>query len=492
MFDNYVLEHLGPDDAWIEISRSSVPTVSGKLGDWNAVQLIAGRYQIRVIAVDQAGNFTQTIPPIEIVLDDTKATATLTKPESNTYVNRSVQIYGIATDENFDRYILDFRSIGLKNQWHSIAVTQLGERKEEGLLANWRLSSLNEGIHEIRLTVFDKSGQFSQDQVRVIVDSTIPKSRIISPVSGQQVPQNISIIGSAYDLNFKKYTIEYGIGKSPVLWRSISKTGFLEAVLDGTLAEWNSPNLIGEYTLRLTVEDQVGQTSNHQIQVSFKDYVDNQRIEHVESLDGRAKLIFPPNCLTEQTIVTINPTTHGYEFAPRNLQLNPRKPATIEFTIHDMNEKIGIFRWDDRNEKSLLGSWKLIGGTSNHQERTISTTVTKLGQYAVLELANSTEEYAENPITSLNSQPRLFSPNRGEKTAISFQLNKPSNVTIKIYNIAGRLRRSFEGKGLISGNHVFWWDGRDNKNNLVVSNIYIITVETGNTIKTKTVVVKNN
>ncbi|MCS5609678.1 MAG: hypothetical protein NZ961_04655, partial [Candidatus Poribacteria bacterium] len=448
-FDTYVLEYLAPNDVWVEISRSAEPLVSSKLGDWNAAQLIAGEYQIRATAFDQAGNFAQTIPPIEIVLDDTKATATLTKPESNTYIHRSVQIYGIATDENFDRYILDFRSIGLENQWHSITVAQLGGLKEESLLANWRLSTLNDGIHEIRLTVFDKSGQSSQDQVRVIVDSTIPKSIIISPVSGQQVPQNISIIGSAYDLNFKKYTIEYGIGKSPVLWRSISKIGFLEAVLDGTLAEWNSPNLIGEYTLRLTVEDQVGQTSNHQIQVSFKDYVDNQRIEHVESLDGRARLIFPPNCLTEQTIVTINPTTHGYEFAPRDLQLNPRKPATIEFTIHDMKEKIGIFRWDDGNDKSLLGSWKLIGGTSNHQERTISTTVTKLGQYAVLELANPTEEYAENPITSLNSQPRLFSPNRGEETAISFQLNKPSNVTIKIYNIAGRLRRSFEGKGLI-------------------------------------------
>lgn len=491
-FDTYVLEYLAPNDVWVEISRSAEPLVSSKLGDWNAAQLIAGEYQIRATAFDQAGNFAQTIPPIEIVLDDTQATATLTKPESNTYINRSVQVYGIATDENFDRYILDFRSIGLENQWHSITVAQLGGLKEESLLANWRLSSLNDGIHEIRLTVFDKTGQSSQDQVRVIVDSTIPKSIIISPVSGQQVPQNISIIGSAYDLNFKKYTIEYGAGKSPVLWRSISKIGFLEAVLDGTLAEWNSPNLIGEYTLRLTVEDQVGQTSNHQIQVSFKGYVDNQRIEHVESLDGHARLIFPPNCLTEQTIVTINPTTHGYEFAPRDLQLNPRKPATIEFTIHDMSEKIGIFRWDDRNDKSLLGSWELIGGTSNYQERTISTTVTKLGQYAVLELANSTEEYAENPITSLNSQPRLFSPNRGEETAISFQLNKPGNVTIKIYNIAGRLRRSFEGKGLISGNHVFWWDGRDNKNNLVVSNIYIITVETGNTIKTKTVVVKNN
>ena len=58
-----------------------MPIVSGKLGYWNAVQLIAGRYQIRVIAVDQAGNFTQTIPSIEIVLDDKRAIATLTRPE---------------------------------------------------------------------------------------------------------------------------------------------------------------------------------------------------------------------------------------------------------------------------------------------------------------------------------------------------------------------------------------------------------------------------
>ena len=70
---------------------------------------------------------------------------------------------------------------------------------------------------------------------------------------------------------------------------------------------------------------------------------------------------------------------------------------------------------------------------------------------------------------------------------IYFSLNE-----IKIYNIAGRLRRSFEEKNLISGNHVFWWDGLDNQNDLVVSNIYIIAVETENTIKTKTVVVKNN
>lgn len=490
-FDIYILEYLAPNGAWAEISKSVESLVSSKLGNWNATQLIAGRYQIRATAFDQAGNFTQTTPPIEIVLDDTRATATLTKPEPNTYINHSVQIYGIATDENFDRYTLDFRTMSSKNQWHLID-TQRDELKGEGLLSNWRLSSLNDGAYEIQLTVFDKSGQFSKDQVNVIVDDTTPKGRITSPVSGQQVPPNISIIGSAYDLNFKRYIIEYGAGKAPILWRSISKIGFLEAVLEGPLAEWNSSNLIGEYTLRLTVEDQVGLTSSHQIHVFFKDYVDNQRIERVESLDGQASLVLPTNCLTEQTIITINPKTHGYEFAPRDLKLNPRKPATIEFMNHRKSNKIGIFRWENHHDRSLPGSWKLIGGTPNYHKQTISTTITKLGQYAVLDLENPIEEHIDGAITRLNSQPRLFSPNHGEETAISFHLNKPGNVKIKIYNIAGRLRRSFEGKNLISGNHVFWWDGRDNQNDLVVSNIYIIAVETENTIKTKTVVVKNN
>ena len=115
-------------------------------------------------------------------------------------------------------------------------------------------------------------------------------------------------------------------------------------MVEGTLAEWNSPNLIGEYTLRLTVEDRADQTSNHQIQVSFNNYVDNQRIERVGSLDGQARIIFPPHCLTEQTIVTINPTIHGYEFAPWDLKLNPRKLATIEFMVDGKNEKIGVCR----------------------------------------------------------------------------------------------------------------------------------------------------
>ena len=101
-------------------------------------------------------------------------------------------------------------------------------------------------------------------------------------------------------------------------------------MVEGTLAEWNSPNLIGEYTLRLTVEDWADQTSNHQIQVSFNNYV--------------ARIIFPPHCLTEQTIVTINPTTHGYEFAPWDLKLNPRKLAAIEFMVDGKNEKIGVCR----------------------------------------------------------------------------------------------------------------------------------------------------
>ena len=95
-------------------------------------------------------------------------------------------------------------------------------------------------------------------------------------------------------------------------------------------------------------------------------------------------------------------------------------------------------------------------------------------------------------ISRLTCQPRVFSPNR-ESVAISFQLNQPNTVTIKVYNAAGRLRRLLvNNRSLSSGTQVIWWDGRDDNQQTVVSNFYIITVEAEGAMDTKTVAVRNN
>ena len=133
----------------------------------------------------------------------------------------------------------------------------------------------------------------------------------------------------------------------------------------------------------------------------------------------------------------------------------------------------------------------LLVGTINAQRGTISTAISILGQYAVT--TRPAVETDENTIISdLTCQPRVFSPSR-ESTWISFRLNRPDNITIKIYNEAGRLRRLLrESEPLSDGGHVFEWDGRDDENRRVVSNYYIVTVEGQSALGKKVVAVQNN
>ena len=96
-------------------------------------------------------------------------------------------------------------------------------------------------------------------------------------------------------------------------------------------------------------------------------------------------------------------------------------------------------------------------------------------------------------IAKLTCQPRFFSPKSDIEAMISFQLTQSSAVTVKVYNAAGRLRRTLiEEMPLSSGTQVLWWDGRDRNGRIVASNFYIITVEANGVNERKTIVVQNN
>ena len=81
---------------------------------------------------------------------------------------------------------------------------------------------------------------------------------------------------------------------------------------------------------------------------------------------------------------------------------------------------------------------------------------------------------------SLTCQPRLFSP-KGNSfstyTTISFTLDQPAHVTIKVYNVAGQLV-----EWIAQANRPFL--GRVE---IVASGLYIVTVAVGNQIQDKVV-----
>ncbi|MDE0040814.1 MAG: hypothetical protein OXT74_02155, partial [Candidatus Poribacteria bacterium] len=273
---------------------------------------------------------------------------------------------------------------------------------------------------------------------------------------------------------------------------------------------WTAPDLAGGYTLRLRVEDRVGHRTQDEVRVFLSPSLERTSGGVVESQDGRARIVFPSNSLPDRTVVTINPVSENgsgildggdeargtsnltldYEFAPTDLRLHDLKPATVEFVLDGLQgtlsdaEELTIVRIDN-------GSRKRVGGTIDRQSGRISTVVLALGRYAVAPMPRQVS--GSVLISNLTCQPRLYYPNRGHSTHNSIQLSRTTEVIIKIYNEAGRLRRVLKNAELMpAGTNVLRWDGRDDDGVLVVSNFYIITVEGEGVLRTKTVVVKNH
>lgn len=70
-------------------------------------------------------------------------------------------------------------------------------------------------------------------------------------------------------------------------------------------------------------------------------------------------------------------------------------------------------------------------------------------------------------------------------TIISYEINTPGNVTIKIYDITGGLVKQFLLSHSASGTYKINWDGTDNNGGKVVTGTYLYTFESGGNLSAK-------
>jgi photosystem II stability/assembly factor-like uncharacterized protein len=89
----------------------------------------------------------------------------------------------------------------------------------------------------------------------------------------------------------------------------------------------------------------------------------------------------------------------------------------------------------------------------------------------------------EPVVTAFRSHPNPF---RAE-TAISYTLREPSQVSLTVYDIAGRKVRDLESGGKTSGEHSVRWDGRSDEGRVVASGTYFLLLEAGQTVTTRKV-----
>ncbi|MAE20714.1 hypothetical protein CMK12_17600 [Candidatus Poribacteria bacterium] len=469
-----------------------------------------GIYSLRLIVKDQVnrGSSVQRV----IIIDNQPPKVELKSPVENQKVTQIVDIIGTASDANLKEYRISIMAEEQQKEddWKPIESGE--ESKTEVLLAKWNTLQVIDGPYRIRLVAVDKSGQPSIETTRrVTVDNTQPKAEITLPRSNDQVGNIIiQLFGTASDTNFKSYSVEFGEGTTPETWKSIS-TRKTEVKTD-KLLEWPPGKRSGVYSLRLTVEDQVGHQSQAQVTILIKSPTDKARGGDVGSADGGVTLYLPPNSLQKDTIVTVNripssaiawpqgsswqPLDLVYQLEADPLQLNRIKPATLTISYGGASLTPGqqptIFRQVDNTEQ-----WQLIGGMVNASQQTVRTAVHQLGRYGVMEMALvQADSSAQLVKDSLTCQPRVFSPigrrAPNTETTISFQLDKAAKVSIKVYNVAGGLVNWLaEEQSFSEGKVALPWDGRDHQGQVVATGLYIVVVTVGSETQTKVVNVWN-
>ncbi|MBM3237867.1 hypothetical protein FJZ31_16380 [Candidatus Poribacteria bacterium] len=534
-FDRYILEYAQqPAGQWNLISDSNEPINEGVLGSWNTSGFDR-EYFLKLTVWDKAG--LSNSDSIMIILDDIFPSVQISSPREGEIISGIVEIVGTAEDDNFGYYKVDFQkeSDGREGEapepWQEILLNQTSRTtpQKNSLLALWNTlegaSPLN-GDYVIRLTAFDKSEHEKSVERTVIVDNKAPEVFISQPVNYQQVgagvsasPSEVRIIGTADDENFAEYVIEYGPGEAPPKWDSVAETPFLKGVRDNLLTVWNTQGKAGKYTIRLNVIDKAQHQGEARIIVNVKEPILRSTGGEATDNSSKAKIIIPPNSLSTSTVITINPVQNihvcpapsgfahtgiAYDFEPKAARFNKIKPATI--TIYYPNsinlsgddnpltpfgkgdETLALLFW---NEKGQI--FQLIGGTVDKSKRTVAVPVTKLGRYALMWVESVPNNGTNASLSDLACQPRVFSPKRGESTRISFRLSQPSDVTVKIYNMAGRLQRILQKQRPMPQEwQTLVWEGRDENQQIVPGGPYIITVTVADKSIQKSVIVWND
>lgn len=480
----YRIEYSKDATSWIQIETQRLSESPALLQtNWNSAS-VGGPIVLRLVAIDKAGNENADSISVNLNNKNPDPIARIEAPAEgellrDTSVIRVQPTPGMA----LRAYILTLVKppTVLRHQTENLT-------HPDSLRTGWETTRFKDGEYTLQLETVDSQGLTWTHEVRVKIDNTPPRAEITSPraikkddgnVLSPQVGSVIPIIGTATDTNFKEYIVEVGAGSSPQDWQKATTTQHLAPVEGKELITWLPGNRTGVFTLRLTVTDMVDHKSTASVTVDIQPPMEKEKDGHVTSSDGRASLSIPRRSLQNATFVTINPVPVdelqppsdkvrtldvAYDIGPVELELDRRKPATLQIQLDSSftqsDRRIAFFQWEGEGppeQQPSTGKWMFLGGTVQANQATVG--ITEPGRYALMEVEAVPELPGEDFFTC---QPRVFSPGRGEKATILFNLTQEAPVTLKVYNLDGRLQRALvSGETMYPGRNAILWDGRD-------------------------------
>jgi 1A family penicillin-binding protein len=112
-------------------------------------------------------------PKEECEVHSYAATVELTSPQTGQQVDGTVAVRGTADTSDFSHFVVEYGIGPDPIGWGVVAGPQY-EPVHDGLLARWRTQDLENGLHSLRIVVFDRQGHSAEARVQVFVNNRQP------------------------------------------------------------------------------------------------------------------------------------------------------------------------------------------------------------------------------------------------------------------------------------------------------------------------------
>lgn len=243
-----------PGTKQLLLAEGSQTFANTMLGSLDQLGLDDARYRIRVVANDEAENYTD-FQSTEFEIDSKAPVVSFSNPVSGTFVSRArpADISGAADDINL-------LSVELAIKDQRVLAAPVAS-SPTAVLFPFDGSTVPDGIYPTQLIGTDRAGNVGVANTSINVDNTPPTAVITVPAANAAIGTRIAVIGTASDVNMESWKLEIGsgVGQSLDGLTVINRgTGGIQNRELGSLIGL-PPD--GPATLRLTVLDKGGNTS---------------------------------------------------------------------------------------------------------------------------------------------------------------------------------------------------------------------------------------
>jgi hypothetical protein len=203
----------------------------------------------------------------------------------------------------------------------------------------------------------------------------------------------------------------------------------------------------------------------------------------VKGAEGRVRPPEHPSYGDYDATLHNNPSHVSHDMYQSDLTPDPPSPGNPHWEI---NYPYGVRKYSGLNVPE-----KFIGVTKPAPKDDVIFTATEV-EFAVMICPKSTAVEEEDPgsvITPKDFELHQSYPNPfNNQTLIKYDLLKPCQVTLTIYNILGQKMRTLVDGRQEAGTKILNWDGKDEKGRDLASGIYFCRLKAGEITETKRMV----